>query len=919
VNQREFQLVREIFENSLTLSSSEREPHLALAGPVGSPLRNEVEFLLREATHAGTFLETPAVADNAAADLAAQASATLSDPLLGRNLGGYIIERLIGMGGMGRVYEAKQLSPARRVAIKVLAAANVSSGSRIRLQHEASLLARLRHPGIAQIYEAGTSADGIAFLAMEFLGNAEPITVFSARQNLPVRSRLELFCLVCDAVHHGHQRGVIHRDLKPSNILVEPGTAGEPALPRIIDFGIARLTDPLSPDQPHHTATGQFIGTLAYASPEQCGNDPHDLDTRADVYALGVVLFELLTSSLPIEVNGLALVEAASRVRDITPPRLGQLRPELTGDLETIVGKALSKDRAARYGAAADLAADVRRYLASEPIEARPPSVAYKARLFARRHRAALAAATTAAAVLFVSAVGGLLLAAHAMRQAAAAESARNVATAQRDRAVRVSDFLQGALGSANPDLPMRVSPEARAASFEPFADWRMSPWEFAGEPGRAATVVDVLRAASDRLDAAFEDQRADRAALGVVLGRSLYNLGASAAAGATLKRALADARESFGMDHEVTILCTLRYAEYLGFFESTIPRDDLFTAARNSAERIYGPADARTLEVLRQEAYDLFTWRGKPKEGADMLLAAVERARTLGLDRTEGALSSQGYAAFLLDWAGEHDRATAMARLTLADLETQTGTDSLATAESARILGQILRRRTQLASSQEAAKLLLRSSDLFARHFGESSRRASSGYAETAQAYMAALDASSAEAPARKAAEGLAKLLGEERYESAGARATLAGVLMNIGGHPEEQRRLADSARRSIALSVDEPADFQWSLRLISAHAGLALGEQSAAALMRSVIDEGDSRLTLSDVLRARPRIELASFLHSQGNTVDCRALLDESRGLLDTAAPTPSHTRRAFDAVAARAGVPGLAAGDTHSQPSK
>jgi eukaryotic-like serine/threonine-protein kinase len=298
-------------------------------------------------------------------------------------VGHYKVIRLIGAGGMGSVYEAEQEQPKRRVALKVIKSEHATPELLRRFQREAEALARLQHPGIAQIYEAGTADSGAGeqpYFAMEFIAHGQRLTAYAESHRLNVRQRLALMAQVCDAVHHAHQRGLIHRDLKPANILVDEG-----GHPKVLDFGVARVTD--SDAHTIQTDIGQLVGTLAYMSPEQAMADPLELDIRSDVYALGVVLYELLAGKLPYPISG-KVHEAVMTIRQEDPAPLSSIKRIYRGDIETIVAKALEKDKQRRYASAAGLAADIRRHLNDEPIVARPASVGYQLQKFARRHKA---------------------------------------------------------------------------------------------------------------------------------------------------------------------------------------------------------------------------------------------------------------------------------------------------------------------------------------------------------------------------------------------------------------------------------------------------------------------------------------------------------------------------------------------------
>jgi len=299
--------------------------------------------------------------------------------------GHFRILRLIGEGGMGAVYEAEQDSPRRRVALKVLRTGFGSPSLIRRFEREAEILGRLQHPGIAQIFEAGFAApsEGLAeqpYYAMELLQGVS-LTHHCKRNQLPIRARVEILARACDAVQHAHDRGIVHRDLKPENIIVLAD-----GQPKVLDFGIARDLMP-GPAPSLHTGTGQLVGTLPYMSPEQVAGRNDAIDARTDTWALGVIAFELLTGRLPHDLDRHAPPEAMRLIQEEDPQRLGSIDRTLRGDLDTIVAKALEKDPERRYARAGDLAADLRRWLADEPVSARPPSAAYQLAKFARRNK----------------------------------------------------------------------------------------------------------------------------------------------------------------------------------------------------------------------------------------------------------------------------------------------------------------------------------------------------------------------------------------------------------------------------------------------------------------------------------------------------------------------------------------------------
>ena len=391
--------VEEMFQRAADMPADQRERFLRERCGSDSRLRREVETLLRhEIAAPPAFLRGRAEETMLAAD-----SGPVAPPLVGKQVGRYRLLRVIASGGMGTVYEARQERPRRTVALKMLKFGLASPSAMHRFAHEAEILGRLQHPNIAQIYEAGTHEDAygrVPFFAMEYIAGAKAITDYAHDLRLSTNLRLELFAEVCDAVSHGHQKGIIHRDLKPSNIQVDPS-----GHPKVIDFGIARATEADMTIATLQTDVGQLVGTLQYMSPEQCAGDSSEIDTRSDVYALGVVLYELLAGRLPYDLTTPSLFEIPRIIREETPRKLSAINRTLRGDVQTIVLKALEKDRERRYQSADDLARDIRHYLAGEPIEAKRDSTLYVLRKHLWRHRNLVAVATGFVLLLIASSV----------------------------------------------------------------------------------------------------------------------------------------------------------------------------------------------------------------------------------------------------------------------------------------------------------------------------------------------------------------------------------------------------------------------------------------------------------------------------------------------------------------------------------
>ncbi len=411
---------------------------------------------------------------------------------------GFADVKEIGRGGMGVVYRAHQIEPPREVALKVIRGAHAFDDHALRLfRREIRALARLQHPNIAGLYDAGRTPDGESFLVMELV-RGKPLHDYLRGRGLSIEARLLLFVRIGRAVAAAHQRGVIHRDLKPGNVLVD-----EQGEPKVLDFGLAKIES--SDEDPPSMATevGSVRGTLPYMSPEQSSGDPSRIDSRSDVYSLGVVLYELLTGQLPIEVAHVPLHEAARRIEQVAPVPPGKHDPRLRGDLETIVQKSLAKDPDARYQSAAALCDDVERYLSKEMIQARPPSGAYLLRKLIQRHRLI----TVLVCSLFVTSVGASIWLAHLYSQAQAlrrdADHERDEARGARDRALqsqqrarveartksRVSEVLVHMIQRAAAD---RGGDEVRVADVLPRAEAAMRA-ETETDPEVAAVLAMVL------------------------------------------------------------------------------------------------------------------------------------------------------------------------------------------------------------------------------------------------------------------------------------------------------------------------------------------------------------------------------------------------------------------------------------------
>jgi non-specific serine/threonine protein kinase/serine/threonine-protein kinase len=537
-------------------------------------------------------------------------------------VGRYHLVQMIGEGGMGEVWLAEQKEPVRRrVALKLIKAGMNTREVIARFESERQALALMDHPAIAKVLDAGATPQGAPYFVMEYVAGV-PITTYCDNHRLNTRERLELFVKVCEGVQHAHQKAIIHRDLKPSNILVTELDGH--ATPKIIDFGIAKALNQRLTAKTLFTQIGVMVGTPEYVSPEQALSSGEDVDTRTDVYSLGIVLYELLVGVPPLELRKIAFDEFLRRLRQDDPPKpstkvrtqdattaseLARKRQTesstlarlMQGEIDDITLKAIEKDRSRRYDSPSEFAADIGRYLRDEPVLAVPPSAAYRMRKFARRHRGALVTTCAFLLVLVAATIVSVRQSIRANREAAVEEA--------------VSEFLQN-------DLLAQASADKQSASHN--------------KPDPDLKVRTVLDRAAAQIPGKFERQPEVESAIRDTIGQTYMDLGVYGESKIQLDRALSLERTQFGVDSPKTLRTLSRLGRLADLQGNDAEAERLLVQALDAQRRLLGPEHPNTL--VSMTSLGIVYWRqGKAAqaEATDKQLVATER-RVLGLEHLD-------------------------------------------------------------------------------------------------------------------------------------------------------------------------------------------------------------------------------------------------------------------------------------------
>jgi non-specific serine/threonine protein kinase/serine/threonine-protein kinase len=741
---------------------------------------------------------------------------------------------------MGVVWLAEQTRPVRRqVALKIIKAGMDTAQVVARFEAERQALALMNHPAIASAFDAGATPEGRPYFVMEYV-RGESITAYCTRHRLSIGDRLGLFLQVCDGVQHAHQKGVIHRDLKPSNVLVT--VQDDHPVPKIIDFGVAKATTQTLTERTLNTEFGALVGTPEYMSPEQAEMSGLDVDTRTDVYALGAILYELLTGALPFESRALREkgLEAIRRtIREVDPPRpssrvttlaataaaAAQRQPtdssrharQLQGDLDWITMKALEKDRTRRYGSASDLAADLQRHLDHLPVLASPPSTIYRVAKFVRRHRVGVATTATL----------GVLLIAFA---ATMAIQARRIAR-ERDRASReeaaanaVNSFLRndllaqaGASAQASPDiapdpdLKVRTALDRAAARIGgKFDQQPLIEGSIRQTIGETYLDLGLFAEARQQLDRVLElrrrllgDEHADTLRTIEVLASLDENQADYAAAERRYTTVLDGRRRVLGSQHP-NVLRTLNNLGWIDYRRGRFSQAEArLTEALAAEQRVLGPDDPLMVSTMSNLGVT-YLERGAPKQAEPLLsLALAARRRTLGAEHPT-TLSVMERLALVYGQQAQYAKAEAIRREVFEVRRRTLGPEHPATLIAMTNFGLVLVHQQQDVKTAQAEDLLTKVLLAARRVLGEHHRSTIAARLNLGELYELQSKYGEAERLFREAFDTAGASLGPQHPATLDSLAALGRVLVSQGKHADAEPLLRDVLDRRTRVMPD-------------------------------------------------------------------------------------------------------------------
>ncbi|HTS81179.1 MAG TPA: tetratricopeptide repeat protein [Myxococcaceae bacterium] len=746
-------------------------------------------------------------------------------------IGSFRLVQLLGEGGMGEVWLAEQLEPRRRLALKLIKAGMDTRQVVARFESERQALALMEHPAIAKVFDGGSTPEGRPYFAMEYVPGV-PITQHCDIHQLSTTDRLRLFIQVCEGVQHAHHKAIIHRDLKPSNILVSL-VDGKPQA-KIIDFGIAKATGYRLTEKTLFTEIGAFIGTPEYVSPEQANLTGQDVDTRTDVYSLGVVLYQLLTGELPFdskELRSSSYEELRRKIREVDPPRPSTrvdvegassaetarnrrtepraLKSQLQGDLDAITMKALEKDRARRYGTPSELAQDIERYLRHEPVVARPHSRVYRLRKYLARHRLGVSVAAGVAALLVAFSVAM----AFQLRRTA---QERDRADRERQASDRTAAFLSRMLSSLKPealgkalwsDLHQRVAAvrRTRGATDEEVAQAMARVDRELGGVNPTETAVHLLD--GQILEGAGEALAKDRGMSPGIAGRledtlalSYYNLGLYPKAEHHARRAVQLHTESAGSQGAETLGSMGLLANALDAAGKRAEAERLDREIFEARRRTLGPEHPDTLKSENNLAV-VYTWEQRLPDAEQLLAELVAiRKRLNGLDHHD-TLQVMNNLADVYYLEGRYPEAERIWREVVSHERRVLGEDNPDTLQAMGNLGVVTDEQGRHAEAEQLQKSVLAAQR---RVLGPDHPDTLGTVNNLARVYWNEGRDQEAEALGREAIAGYQRTKLDPGFAIGDARLILGGALVDLKQYAQAEPELVTAER----LITDDPHD---------------------------------------------------------------------------------------------------------------
>ena len=767
-------------------------------------------------------------------------------------IGPYHLIRRLGEGGMGEVWLAEQREPVRRrVALKVIKAGLNTRETIARFNSERQALALMDHPAIARVFDAGATAEGTPYFVMEYVAGV-PINDYCDKHRLNTRERLDLFTHVCEGVEHAHQKAIIHRDLKPSNILVTE-IDGHPAA-KIIDFGVAKaLTQRLS-DETMYTRAGTLVGTPEYMSPEQASSSGEDVDTRTDVYSLGIIFYELLAGAPPIELRKVALEEFLRKLREDDPlkpstkissgdvntstevARKRQTEPatlarQLRGELDSIALKALEKERSRRYASATEFASDIRRYLNHEPVLAVAPSLVYRAHKFARRHRAGLTIAGAFFLVLLVAAVVSIRESIRARREAAVSR--------------QVIGFMTQMFKVSDPS-------EAR---------------------GNSVTAREILDRASREIDTSPPGNPEVQARMLQVMGDVYCNLGLYPQAEPLLTHALEIRRTELGPRNPETLASQSSFA-LLVYREGDMARaEKLERELLETERRVMGSRDPRTVASMQQLA-NILDEQGHYADAEKLERDVLPMEQQIHGPESRQAILAQSHLAFTLMNKGRYQESEKLERQALDGAGRAMGNDDPDTLKMEGILGQILQDEGRYGEQEKLERQIV---DAESRVLGPEHPQTLESTLGLANSLERQHRSADAEKLQRHVVEEESRILSPDSRVLLVAKNSLADTLLTENRYPEAEsllREIVDSDRR--VLGPEHPNTMSAMLSL--ANTLMETGKYPEAEIIYRQVHTSDERVQPNSPNAAITLYDLGCVSAHEGRKTEAISFLNEA-----------------------------------------